>query len=66
MTEALMKTVLDFGKNTLNLKTIEAFTHKNNQRFYFFIRKTSILTLGDDDLFGDNRVFRSQYKPRIM
>lgn len=55
MTEA-MKVVLEFGKNTLNLKTIDAFTHKNNNDSITLLEKHQF-TLGDDDLFGDNCIF---------
>ncbi|WBX77814.1 GNAT family N-acetyltransferase [Tenacibaculum ovolyticum] len=55
MTEAT-EAVLAFGKNTLNLKTVEAFTHKDNDDSITLLEKHQF-TLGDDDLFGDNRVF---------
>lgn len=38
MSEA-MKTVLDFGFNNMNLKTIEAFTHKNNKASFALLEK---------------------------
>ncbi len=56
MTEA-MKAVLDFGKTTLELKTIEAFTHQNNNASITLLEKHQFVLEEGDDLFGDNRVF---------
>jgi len=55
MSEAT-EAILAFGKNTLNLKTVEAFTHKDNTDSITLLEKHQFI-LGDDDLFGDNRVF---------
>lgn len=44
MTEA-MKSVLTFGKSKLNLKTIEAFTHKNNLASIALLKKLDFVYL---------------------
>jgi ribosomal-protein-alanine N-acetyltransferase len=58
MSEA-MKTVLDFGKTTLELKTVEAFTHQNNNASITLLENHQFVLEeeDEDDLFGDNRVF---------
>ena len=56
MNEA-MEAVLDFGKTTLKLKTIEAFTHQNNNASITLLEKHQFILEDDDDLFGDNRIF---------
>lgn len=44
MTE-VMKSVLTFGKSKLNLKTIEAFTHKNNLASIALLKKLDFVYL---------------------
>ena len=59
MSEA-MKAVLEFGKATMQLKTIEAFTHKNNtaskallEKHYFVFQPKR-----REEGFENNRIFR--------
>ena len=58
MNEALAG-VLDYGKVTLNLKLIEAFTHKNNNASISLLEKYQFSLLEDkkDEAIEDNRVF---------
>ena len=56
MSEA-MNTVLEYGKSILKLKTVEAFTHKNNTASITLLKKHQFI-LDDDDLFDDNTIFR--------
>lgn len=57
MTEA-MKDVLEFGR-TMDLKTIEAFTHKNNNASIALLEKYQFIlnTAKKDDLIENNHVF---------
>lgn len=59
MNEA-MKTVIDFGIHKINLKTIEAFTHKNNKASQTLLRKHGFKIEADrrDENFEDNRIFK--------
>tara|TARA_R110002073_G_scaffold336490_1_gene534004 strand:+ start:26029 stop:26559 length:531 start_codon:yes stop_codon:yes gene_type:complete len=55
-----MKTVIAFGIDKLNLKTIEAFTHKNNNASQTLLRKHGFKIEADrrDENFEDNRIFK--------
>lgn len=55
-----MKAVLEFGKSTLALQTIEAFTHQNNNDSTTLLEKNKFILQADkkDNLIEDNRVFR--------
>ncbi|WBX74351.1 GNAT family N-acetyltransferase [Tenacibaculum pacificus] len=55
-----MKTVLEFNTDTLQLKTIEAFTHQNNSDSTALLEKHQFILQSDrkDDLFEDNHIFR--------
>jgi len=55
MSEA-MKPVLDFGKNTINLKAIEAFTHKDNNPSITLLDKHQFV-LQEDEFFNGNQLF---------
>lgn len=56
MDEAIQP-VLDFGKNTLNLKTIEAFTNKNNTASIALLDKHQFVLQEEEELFNDNQLF---------
>tara|TARA_R110001632_G_scaffold68401_1_gene160300 strand:+ start:619 stop:1143 length:525 start_codon:yes stop_codon:yes gene_type:complete len=59
MSEA-MKAVLEFGFNQIDLKTIEAFTHKNNIPSITLLEKHHFVFQPErrDDGFENNRIFR--------
>ena len=59
MTEA-MKTVLEYGNISLELKTIEASTHENNDASIAVLKKHQFILQEDkkDDAFENNRIFR--------
>jgi len=57
MKEAI-KAVLEFGKLTMNIKTIEAFTHKDNKRSINLLEKNEFILDKDDILFENNLVFQ--------
>ena len=63
MSEA-MKAVLDFGVHKINLKTIEAFTHKNNKASQTLLRKYDFKIDPNrrDENFADNRIFKLSIK----
>ena len=55
-----MKTILSFGINTMELKAIEAFTHKNNSGSIGLLEKHNFVIQpnSSDEGFDNNRVFR--------
>lgn len=55
MNEA-MTPVLDFGKNTISLKTIEAFTHEDNNPSIALLGKHQFI-LQEDELFNGNQLY---------
>ena len=59
MSEA-MKAVLEFGKSTMQLKTIEAFTHQNNTASKTLLEKHNFIfqTERREEGFENNRIFR--------
>ena len=59
MNESL-KAVLDFGFNTLKLKTIEAFTHKNNRASQKLLEKNQFIFQPErkDEGFPHNIIFK--------
>ncbi len=59
MNEA-MEAVLEFGKSSMQLKTIEAFTHHNNIASITLIEKHQFVLQPErkDDDFEDNRIYR--------
>ena len=59
MTEA-MKPVLEFGKSTMNLKTIEAYTHQNNTASIALLEKYAFILDADkkDESSEDTNIFR--------
>jgi len=59
MNEA-MKAVLEFGKSSMQLKTIEAFTHHNNTASIALIEKHQFVLQPEriDEDFEDNRIYR--------
>lgn len=61
MSEA-MKTVLDFGIKKMKLKTIEAFTHKNNTASIALLKKHHFIYQPErKDLdFDDNKIWQLQ------
>ncbi len=54
-----MKAVLDYGKLTMSLKSIEAYTHKNNIASISLLEKHQFVLQEDkkDDAIEDNRIF---------
>jgi len=64
MTEAL-KTVLHFGFNTLKLKTIEAFTHKENSNSIKLLKRQGLVFQENrrDPGFPHNAIFSITKKP---
>lgn len=62
MSESL-ETVLDFGKNELNLTTIEAFTHYNNTPSIALLEKHQfeLYTEKKDEKVADNRIYRLSF-----
>lgn len=59
MSEA-MKTVLDFGKNSMDLKTIEAYTHHNNTASIALLEKHNFVLQSDkrDKEIENNRIYQ--------
>ena len=59
MSEA-MKAVLEFGKSTMQLKTIEAFTHQNNTASKTLLEKHHFIFQPErrEQGFENNRIFR--------
>ncbi|APG64865.1 hypothetical protein LPB136_05605 [Tenacibaculum todarodis] len=66
MSEA-METVLEFGFNKMKLKTIEAFTHKNNIASIALLEKYNFVFQPErkDDDVEDNRVYKIEKETRI-
>lgn len=58
MTEA-MESVLEFGKNSMELKTIEAFTHHNNSASIALLEKYNFELQSErkDENVEDNRIY---------
>lgn len=63
MSEALQE-VLNFGFDKLNLKTIEAFTHKNNIASIALLEKHSFVFQPErrEEEFENNRIFKLEIK----
>jgi ribosomal-protein-alanine N-acetyltransferase len=61
MSEAILA-VLNFGFEQLNIKTIEAYTHKNNVRSITLLEKHHFVLQAQrkDPSFEDNRIFRRE------
>ncbi|MCG1036398.1 GNAT family N-acetyltransferase [Polaribacter sargassicola] len=59
MTEAI-KEVIEYGFSKLNLKTIEAFTHKNNIASITLLDNQDFVlqTEREDENFKDNRIYK--------
>lgn len=59
MSEAI-KTVLEFGKNDMELKTIEAYTHHNNTASIALLEKYDFVLQTDkhDDEIENNRIYQ--------
>ena len=62
MTETLQK-VINFGFDDLKLKTIEAFTHKNNESSKALLKKNNFIFQPDriDEGFENNSIFQLKY-----